>query len=227
MARNVTLGTLVTRCQQRADKESDGHITTAEWKALISEMNGEMQLLVAETGLRYFETTATITATGASSYSLPSDHLASIGVDLVLDNAGRRRELTEIMVQERTAVLGRTGEAMWWALVAQTIELYPVPASGSYKHVYIPQPSDLSNGGNSDNVDVVTPDGEAFLIWGVAVKAFAKGGDDAQLAIVEREQARGRLQTWAQMRSANQPRRRVLARDPDLMSDAADWVPWR
>jgi hypothetical protein len=223
----VTLGTLVTRCQQRVDFEGDGHIATSEWKALISEQNGELQLLVAETGMRYFETEATVTATGATSYALPADHLATLGIEFVRDAAGTRRPLQEVMIQERAAVVGRTGEAYAYAIIGQNVELYPVPGSGSYKHIYIPQPPDISGAIDATSVDVVTPDGEAFLIWGVAVKALSKGEADVRVAMAEREAARERLRTWAQLRSFVQPRRRVLgdAFAFDLGSDAGDWWP--
>jgi len=221
--RNVVLSALVTRCQQRADLENDNHITTAEWKGLISEMNGELQLLVAETGMRYFETEATITATGAASYTLPSDHLATIGVAFVLDAAGRRRWLDELMVQERTAVIGQTGEAYFYELTAQTIILYPKPTSGSYPHLYIAQPPDLSGAADGTNVDVVTPDGEAFLIWGVAVKALAKSESDVRLAMAERDAARERLRNWAQLRSFNTPRRRVTVPLDDEVREPGGW----
>jgi hypothetical protein len=223
--RNVTLATLITRCQQRADLENDGHIAAGEWKALVSEMYGELQLLVAETGMRYFETEATITANGSASYALPSDHLATIGVDYVQDAAGTRRTLQEIMVQERSAVLGRTGEAFMFAIVGQTLELYPRPSGGTYKHLYIPQPPDLAGASDSADVDVVTPDGEAFLIWGVAVKALAKSESDVRLAMAEREAARERLRNWAQLRSFVTPRRRVGGDDDAIHRDPADWWP--
>lgn len=224
MPRNVTLGTLVTRCQQRADLENDGHVAASEWKALVSEMNGELQLLVAETGMRYFESEASISL---STFALPSDHLSTIGVDFVVDAAGRRRALTEIMVQERPHLLGQTGEASYYELSAQTVLLYPVPSTGTYKHLYIPQPPDISGAADGTNVDVVTPDGEAFIIWGVAVKALAKSESDVRLAMAEREAARDRLQTWAQLRSFNTPRRRITKVLADVdMHDPADWR-WR
>ncbi len=222
MTRNVTLGTLVTRCQQRADLENNDHIATAEWKSLISEMNGELQLLVAETGMRYFETEANISL---STFALPSDHLATIGVDFVVDVAGRRRQLAEIMVQERTFVIGQTGEAYTFAIVAQTILLYPVPSTGTYKHIYIPQPPDISAAADATNVDVVTPDGEAFLIWGVAVKALAKSESDVRLAIMERDQARERLRTWAQLRSYITPRRRITVNPDHENFEEGGWWP--
>lgn len=220
MPRRYTMGALVTRCQQRADLENDGHVT--EWKALISEQYGDLYSIVAASGLRYFETEATITATGAASYAEPDDHLATVGLDHV-DSAGTRRPLAEIMVQERHRWIGLTGEAFAFALVDDRILLYPKPATGTYILIYIPQPPDLSSYADATVVDVVTPDGEAFLVWGVTVKALAKSEADVSLAIAEREAARTRLATWAALRSFNQPRRIPEYGDYDPIDPSAWW----
>ncbi len=224
MPRRYSMGTLVTRCQQRADLEGDEHISTAEWKALISEKWGELYALVAGTGLRYFETESTITADGSASYDEPDDHLATIGVDFVIDSAGRRRQLYEVQVLERSAYAGRTGEAFAFSHIDDQIYLHPNPTSGTYKLLYIPQPPDLSSFADGDEVDVVTPDGESFLIWSVAAMALPKSESDPSAAIGNAESARVRLVEWAAMRSFTQPRRRV-AQDFDLYSDAdeGDW----
>lgn len=218
------MGTLVTRCKQRCDLENDEHIPSAEWKSLISEQYGDLWSIVAAAGLRYWETESTITATGAASYAEPDDHLATVGLDFV-DSAGHRRPLDEIMVQERHRWIGLTGEAFAYALVDDAIVLYPKPASGTYKLLYIPQPPDLSAFADGDAVDVVTPDGESFLLWGTAVKALAKSETDVNLAMAEREQARVRLQEWANMRSFNQPRRRIV-RDGFADYDPIDPSGW-
>lgn len=223
--RTFTLDTLVTRCKQRCDLENDSHISDSEWKSLISEMVGELQLVVSETGMRYFETEASITANGASSYALPADHLATVKVDFVVDAAGTRRELAEIMVQEHVHVVGQTGDAFFFALTAQTIELYPKPASGTYKHLYIPQSADLSAAAGATTVDLVTADGEAFLIWGVGCKALPKSESDVRGFWKERDEARERLISWACRRSANTPRRVARANDPEFQRDPADWWP--
>lgn len=222
MARTLTLGTLVTRCQQRADLENDGHIAASEWKSLVSEAYGELHGITAEAGLRHFETTATIAANGAASYALPADHLATIGIDQVLDSAGRRRPLVELMMQEQPAVVGATGTARYFVIAAGNIELYPVPASGSYKHRYIPQAADYSGSADGTSIDVITPDGEAFVIWAVAVKALAKSESDVQLAIMEREAARERFRSWVQLRSFVTPRRSMMFDDDEVM-DPADY----
>ena len=63
MALTRTLTQLIGLCQRRADKETDEHVDSDEWKELITEVYGEMHSIVSETGARYFETEADITAT--------------------------------------------------------------------------------------------------------------------------------------------------------------------
>ncbi len=81
---------------------------------------------------------------------------------------------------------------------------------------------------DDDIVDVVTPDGEAFLIYGVAVKAHAILESDAQLAMMERDKARERFVDWAIMRSFNSSRHSVIEPydEDNGFYDPADWR-WR
>lgn len=219
------MGTLVTRCQQRCDRENDNHISTGEWKSLISEQYGELWGIVAGTGLRYFETSAIITTTGDASYDEPADHLGTVLIARV-DTNGGRRDLEEIQAQERARWIGRTGDAYCYSLVDDQIYLYPTPPLGqNYEILYIPQPTDISGYLDSDPVDIVNADGLAFMIWGVAVKALAKSESDVQLAISEREASRGRLADWATERSfLSQRRRQVDDGYTDLYNrDSADW----
>ncbi len=212
MSRILTLTTLIARCKQRSDKEQDGQIgsyATDEWESLISEAYGEMYMLVAEQGSRYFETEASITITGATSYALPSDHLATLAIDRVIDAAGRRDPLVEIMPQERTSVIGQTGDAECFALVGSNVELYPVPSSGTYKHIYIPQPTDLSSSSGSTSVDLINVHGQAFVIWSVKLKALDKSESDVRVAMQQIERAADGLRQWAQIRSFNTPRRQM------------------
>lgn len=230
MARRFTMATLRTRIKQRCDKEFDGSISSSEWNSLISEAFGELWGVVAESGLRYWEATQTFTADGSASYDEPTDILALIGVDYLREGTtdGTRRSLDEIMVQERSRWSGLTGDARVYALVDDQLFLYPAPTSGTYEWIYVPQATDLSSYGDGDVVDVVTPEGERFLIWCTVVKALAKSESDAQLAIGERENAKQALREWAVMRAFNSPRRRII-RDGDGTDylggpwDEADW----
>lgn len=222
MARIVTLGALVTRCQQRADVVNDSSIPPEELKSLISELYAEMHGLVVEAGARHFESEQAITANGAASYALAADYMTTVGVDFVIDSAGRRRELDDIMVQERTDWLGEVGEAQVYALIGGNLALYPKPASGSYVHIYVPQPADLSAAADGTNVDVLTVHGEKFILWGVASIAKHKSESDQQRSVLERDRAREEVICWAAQRALHAPKRRVV-RTFSGPIDAGDW----
>lgn len=225
MPRNITIATIVTRCKQRADRENDGHISDSEWKSYISEVYGrDVYSTVAESGLRYFETESTVSANGSASYTEPADHLATIGIDRVIDSSGRRDTLREVMAQERSRWLGSTGDAVAYSLVDDKLVLFPNPSSGDYRWLYIPQPPDLSAASDVTNVDVVTADGEAVLLWGVTILAKGKSEEDASLAIREHARAREALAVWASLRAFSQPRiRQVMDGYGDYDHDPADW----
>lgn len=223
--RSVLLSAIVTRCKQRADMENDGHIGTTEWQTLISEMVGELHELADEAGLRYFETTATITATGASSYTLPTDHLSTIRISKVDTSGARRAPLREVQVHHADGHLrGRTGDAQCYAIIGQTVEFYPNPSSGSYAHVYVPQPVDLGAVADTTSVDLICPAGEAFVVWGVSVKAKAKSESAVQVDMLEREAARERVKTWLMARSLITPRN-AMPRHDDDDPDPYRWSP--
>lgn len=226
MPRSIAMSTIVQRAQRRCDRESDSSIVTAEWKALASEVYGELCQEINDTGCRYFETTSSITATGAASYNEPSDVLHFIGIDFVVDSAGSRRRLAPLPIEERTALLGQTGEARYYQVVDDQIVLYPKPSSGSYTVLYIPQPTDLSSSADADLIDLVCPAGERFQIWGMASLAQHKLETNQQRAVAEWERARQDLRYWAANRNLiNPPNRRFVDRsdpddgDPDAWSD--------
>jgi hypothetical protein len=209
MPRRIAMSTLVDRCKKRADKENDDHIETAEWQSLISEVYGaDVHSVVSEVGLRYFEYTETLTTTGAAYVSEPDDHLSTVRLDYV-DASGIRTELSPIEHHEQTMFSGVTGTARFYAFVDDRIYLYPTPPTGqTYELLYIPQPPDLSEYADDDIIDVVTPDGEACLVWGVAALARNKASQDNQLHFGKQEVHRNRLQAWAADRLITQMSRR-------------------
>ena len=133
---------------------------------------------------------------------------------------------------ERALWSGKTGsEATRYTMIDDRINLYPTPPAGQvYEMLYIGQPPFLSAFADEDLIDVVVPDGEAFLIWGVCVKALAKSESSVQLAIAEREAARKRLETWSVNRALTQPRRRFTADQDDygfVPPRDGDWSTYR
>ena len=226
MPRLIQMGDLLTRCKQRADKEHDDHAGDAEWRSLISEVYGsDIFSTVAETGYRYFEYVVTLTTAGAAYVSEPSDHLETIRLDYIA-SATDRRQLHQVMPGEESRLASMTGtEPVYYALIDDRICLYPTPASGlTLEMRYIPQPPDLSSYADVDPVDVVSPDGEACLVWGVAALARAKASQDVTLHLAKAERHKEALLLWAARRGPSL-RRVVTDIDPtyDIGRDPGDW----
>lgn len=224
MPRSYRLDDIRLRCQRRSNKENDPSIATPEWNMLISEQYGDLYSEVEKTGMRYFESTFAITANGATSYAVPTDHLATLGLDRITDSVGSRITLDEMMSQERTRWSGQVGDAQTYAVIGSSIFLFPRPTSGSYELLYMPQAPDLSTSADSTSIDVVNADGEAFLIWGVTIKALSKSEADVQVAMAEREAARARFVDWCAMRAFSQPRRPIVRRSINEAMNAGDYV---
>lgn len=224
MARPRTMALIIERGSRRADKEFDDHIEAEEWKALVSEVFGEIHSIVSGTGCRHFETEATITANGSSTYALPDDYQSTVGIDFVIDAVGRRQSLRgPLPVQRQFAYAGLTGDAYAFALGGQYIVLLPAPSSGTYKHRYIPQAADYSTAADDDEIDLVCADGEAFMYWSLKVLACDKGEDDLVLAERRRDAARDRLQKWAEDRVISESLERHVEEEDDTSIDPAEY----
>jgi len=222
MPHRLTMGEFVLRCRRRVDMKRNQARTDDDFKALISEQYGDLWGVVSGTGYRYFETSTTITATGADSYDEPDDHLGSVWLSRVLPD-GREWPLEELMAQEEWMYKGRTGDALAFSHIDDQIFLYPKPSSGTYKLYYIPQATDLSAYADGEVVDVVTADGAAFLIWGVAVKAHGELEGNAQLALAERDRYEKKLMEWAALKAFNEPRRTPVEGRPPYLRDGEWW----
>lgn len=195
MPRRLLTSAVIERAQQRADMVNDDSIARAEWLSYASEVYGEMGSEVTILVSRYFETSTTIPADGSVSYDEPEAHHSTIRIVEVMDD-GTERPLRELEPFEEAAYRGRTGIAEGWIHLDDQLYLCPAPSSGSFKWYYAAQPTDLSSYADADVIDVICPAGEAFLIWGMAALAKAKGGKDPSLALQKQEQARGQLQVW-------------------------------
>jgi hypothetical protein len=235
MARTFTLAQLTTRCQQRTDLENQTDFASvSEIQGLISTAFAELYSMLVASGLRYFETEQSVSSAsmttngrGGMYIALPADYLSTIGVDYVANSStGEYWPLEEIMVQERDAYSGLTGsQAQVYAVVGSSLHLWPSPPSGqTYKHVYVPQPTDYTGSATNTSVDVVTPDGEDFITWRVAVMAKQKEEADTSVAERNAERARERVMEWATLRSLNNPRRRIVGEGP-YGHQPGDWWP--
>lgn len=225
MAYTLALSVAAQRARQRARREGDDAISAAETKALLAEVYAELVSAVHDVGNRYFASEQSIPATGAASYALPADHRDTFAVDRVIDTAGRRASLDVLMFQERNLYVGSTGDAVAYELEGATLILYPKPSSGTYKHVYQPQPTDLAAAADSTSVDFVTSDGLAFALWAFAALARDKEESELVSAIRFRDEAKERLISWAvQHRTPLAPRRPIVRNAITADVEANDWL---
>lgn len=226
--RKFTVTNLLLRAQQRADMEDQDFILDPEWLFHLSTAYAELHSLLVASGMRYFEKKQTITTIASTAaYALPDDFLSSLAIDRIVNaTTGERRELRELMVQERNLYSGlqSAAEARAFSYVGADIVLYPTPpASQTYEHWYVPQPTDFGDANGETKIDVVTPDGEAFLLWAMCVLARDKEEADVSSAMAERERARARVEEWATLRALHAPRRHQVADENDYY-EPGDWL---
>ena len=214
MPRNFELIDLITRGRRRCDQENRDLLSAAEWKEEISTIKSEFDGILIDSGMRMFEKTDTITTVaGTAEYQVPSDFLAMVGVDWKQGD-GQWIELEPMLAQERNYFTGsaNSGQSVAYALIGQTITLQPEPSGAQeYRIVYVPQPPDISTAPDSQIVDVVTPAGEAFFTWSLAVVGGIK--EESELVpYYDRkvEQYRTKVTEWAMQRELYTPKRRFV-----------------
>lgn len=226
---------LRTRSLQQVDLDTDGaNKDPTILNPIMSRVYGGLYTTVAGACRRYFEFSSILTTTGTAQVAEPVDHLSTVDTILRVltpsnPTASRLRRLKQIGSQERARWAGRTGHARRWEMVDDQINLYPTPPAGDmYEIRYVAQPPDLSTFADGDAVDVVTPDGEDFFVWGCAVALLARMRMDVTLALQEREAARERLKEWAIDRSIEDKPRGYFEEDDDddfggIRSEGSYW----
>lgn len=220
MAKNLTAITLITMAQQAVDMEDDSSIDDTEWKQLLATAYGEMHNILVESGHRYFESTSAITGDGSASYSLPADFLTLVGIDRDSDG----QALLQLMAQDRSLYRNATGDSQAYSFSGANVKLFPAANTGnSYTMTYVPQPTVDSSIADGTNVDVVTTDGEAFIVWHMANRALVRDQDDPRDVRREREEARGRFTKWAQLRALNDTMYMAAPQGDLAALDIASW----
>jgi hypothetical protein len=200
MPRRKALSYWRARILKLADSEHDLLVAPAEVDEGIDEVYGDLYHLVSDGADAYFQVTHPITATGAASYDEPDDHLSTIAVDRV-DSDGSRCPLRKLDAQERHLYAGTTGDAVAYSLIDDQLFLYPLPSSGTYEMLYIPQPPDITSYVDADLIDVVNIYGAQFLVYGVAALVLAKGESDQRGWLARQQRAEQKLIEWAAQRS--------------------------
>lgn len=227
MPRRFTMADLRARALQQVDLDADGALADPlVVNAMMSGVYGSLYSVVAKTGLRYFEYSTTLVTTGLAYVAEPADHLATTDtLERIVDPvSGRLRRVKPLAAQERAFWAGRSGHARRYELVDDRVNFYPTPPVGDqYILRYIPQPPDLKNYGDADVVDVVSPEGEEYFLWGCGLRFLAKMRSDVTLAMSERDRAKEELSEWASLRAFNEPPQTYVEDDDDDFYRDGDW----
>lgn len=240
MPRLFSVEELLTLIRGATDTENDDHVSDSFLVGHASTIYGQLHGTVVETGLRYFETKTIFTAAGGTNVlAEPADQRSWISLDYLVDgtSGGPRLPVDEIMAQERNQASPPStsgGRARYFELVDRQYLLYPTPIAGQkYELRYIPQPQKLTDIAPGDydttEVDVVSEDGEGFLVHGVAVyvRVRKRQWEEANFHRQERNDARERLSEWAGQRAFHQPRRKVVSPERSYGPGPVDWWDWR
>jgi hypothetical protein len=225
MARNFTIAALITKGRRRCGQETRDLLSAAEWQDELSTICSEFQGLIVDSGSRIFETELEITATGASGYALPANFLAEVGVDRVIGS--NREHLTPLLVQERNHTQSVSGDARYYALVNDEIRFFPNPASGTYYLIYAPQCPDYTVITDSTEIDVITPAGENYFSWSLALVGGIK--EESELTPYYEKQVdkyRRQIEKWANQRMLTAPVRRYVEYGEPGSLYPGEWNDW-
>lgn len=233
MPRRVAKADIRSHCLQAVDMEVDASVDQVADHSVVDRMislqYGALCGVVSGTGLRYFETSVDFTTTGLAYLTEPADHLSTVDTIERITNTttGRRVRLRQLAPQERARWAGRTGHARRWEFVDDRINLYPTPPSGDvYTLRYIQQPPDIMTLADTDTIDVVSPSGDDYMVWGVAVRLLGRARRDASLALGERKRAEDELREWAFLRHFNDSPRTIVDDEDDYDYPYAEGSYW-
>jgi len=219
MARTFTLLQIRTKARERADMVNSSFVTDSELNGYASASYAELYDLLIQSGLVYFTPgNQTITATGAETYALPSDYYGTVGVSRL--TGGDYVPLAEYMITERHKYENRSGDATMYSPQGSNISILPAPASGTYRHIYIPAPADLTS--DSDTVDGVSG-WEEHIVVDAARKMLQKEESDVRTLVADLMRLKERIEEAAQNRAWATPRR--ITDVADAAMARADW--WR
>ena len=223
MARTFTLLQIRTRARERADMVNSSFITDSELNGYISASYAELYDILIQSGLIYFTPTAqTITGVaGTENYALPSDYYGTVSVSRKSGND--YFPVVEYMITEREQYENSgNNNSVAYSVQGANLSLLPTPSGGTYRHIYIPAPVDLTA-----SVDGTTIDGvsgwEEYIVVDAARKMLQK--EESSTTGVERDLMRlkERIEEMAQNRAWSTPRRVTDVQSSS--NHARDW--WR
>jgi hypothetical protein len=236
---SVTLGSVRTQAQQRADMVNSSFVSTSEWNGYINNSWKELyDILISAYGNDYFVASpVTFTTDGTNDrYALPDGTLysaapalyKSLGVDLQVQGGQIWQTLKPFSFTERNRyatsgaqVLNRNS-AICYRLNGSYIWFTPLPQSGLTMRLwYIPQATTLSS--DSDTFDGISG-WEEYVIVDAAIKAAQKEESDVSVLMAQKQALTARIQSMAENRDAGSPATVTDSMSSGYLSPWAD--PW-
>lgn len=205
MALNVSRSTLRTRVSRLLELPSSGG--PFDSTALNDELEQSAAVYwsrLTEALPERYETTQSISANGAASYSLNSNYFRARSLHLQETSPTPNTLIPPLALTERE-VYSKTGsEAAGWWIAGSSIYLRPAPASGTYIFTYVPAWGGFAN-------DAATIDGysgwEQWIVYDVAVRlGGAENPGEVGLWIQERARLQAEMEQAAQASIAALPR---------------------
>lgn len=166
------------------DSSSVGFVDDTELDGMINTSLGIWHGMVVRAVPERYEATDTISANGATSYALPADHLATLGVEYQ-SSSSEYIDLERVMFHDRNKYGQTTSSmALGYRLSGTAIVLIPAPSSGTYRHVYVTAADVLAS--DSDTIDGVNG-WESWIVYDCAVKMLQKEESDASQVMKDRD----------------------------------------
>jgi hypothetical protein len=218
----VTLATLRSRAQARADMENSSFVSTAVWTTWLNAGADELyDLLVRKFNDRFTKSQSFVTVAGTETYTLPADFFSLRGVDLQVDSINWKTLRPLNFAQRNLArnalssPLPNLVDTRYW-LKAGVFHLLPVPTTVVNGTLwYIPTRTLMV--GDSDTLDGVSG-WEEYVVVDAAIRALQKEESDVGELLAEKQALIERINRSAAVRDAGTPR---------TVSDVArDWEVW-
>lgn len=206
---DLSLAQVRLMAQQRADRVGSNFLTVPEWNTNINQSYFELyDLLVTTYEDYYVKAPYTLTTTGVTQETLPSDFYKMVGVDLANASGYVTIKKFEFISRNKyvypqipTTLSGFLN--IGYRVVGNTLMLIPAPAAGQTLRLwYVPKLTQLLQ--DSDILVGISGWSE-YVIVDAAIKALQKEESDVSVLLMQKQALIKRIEESAMNRDVGQP----------------------
>lgn len=170
MSNIVTVDDLVGEVREMTDHVKSDFLDDQEIKRALHRSFGRLWEVIHDDGIPYGETTATVTGTGAETYTLPTDWKSTIAVKY--QDGDVWVPLLRIAPSADNEYEPLDGDPLVYRLSGNNLKILPAPGSSiTLTHVYITQPTNLTT---APTVDVINAIGHELVLMGAQIYVLKK-----------------------------------------------------